>query len=265
MRQRRLIDTVGMVKRPAKRKEITGEVLPALADEGRALVPINTQPAQVIGINLPQPGRVDETADDDTPSSEYERRRVQRAVTWESDVRVPAAQACLTALAFGVMAGLLALAFGWSWRIPAVVLALALAVSWLWRLRLVDGLLWEIETVTGRDLNHDGHKGNPARDYTLANPHDARQQAQRSQRTSKAEQDRAALVQFIHRCYTAGCSEAAHGVKATGPDREQYVKARDVLLSLGVAAWRNPDRPHGGLRMVVVEAEVLALVSQHVL
>ncbi len=261
MKQRRLIDTVGMVEHRARRQDITGEVLPR---ESRALVPVPQPTRPVISITLPEAGWA--AADDtDLPVSEYERRRPRRNTTWESDVSVPFWQAFFTAVAFSVMAGLLAWAFAWSWRVPVVVLALTLAVSWLWRLRLADALLWEVEAITQRDLDHDGRIGKPAQGYTVANPHEARQQAQRSQRASKAEQDRAALVQFIHRCYTAGCSEAAHGVKATGPDREAYVKARDVLLSLGVAAWRNPDRPRGGWRMTVSEAEALALVSEHVL
>ena len=260
--RRQLIDTVGFVERPERRHDVTGELLPAEA-ESRALAPVNVPTRQpVISIQLPQ-ARADAT--DDAPVSEYERRKAQRLVTWESDVKVPVAQAGMTALAFGIMAALLAWAFGWSWRVPIVVTALAVALAWLWRLRLVDGLLWEIETIAQRDVNHDGRIGKPAQGFTVANPHVARQTAQRSARENEAEQQRAALVAFVHRCYVVGCSEAAHGVKATGPDREAYVKARDVLLALGVAAWRNPERPRAGWTLAVTEAEALALVSEHVL
>lgn len=263
MKRRRLIDTVGMAERPGRRNDVSGEVLPREGEPTRALAPVAARPAPVISITLPQP-RADDNSED-APLSEYERRKAQRAVSLETDVKVPLAQAVITAGALGVMAGLLAWAFAWSWRVPVVVMALGLAIAWLWRLRLVDALLWEVETVTGRDVNGDGRVGRPARAYTVANPHDARAAAQRSQLERQAEQERAALVTFVHRCYTAGTSEAAHGVKATGPDREQYVKARDVLLSLGIAAWRNPERPRAGWVLAVSEAEALALVSEHVL
>lgn len=272
MKQRRLIDTVGMTARPGRRQDISGEVLPAVRDEARALVPVGEaaralapmppQSRPVISITLPQMEREDA---DEQPVSEYERRKAQRGVTWESDVRVPFAQAVLTAGAFGVMAGLLAWAFTWSWRVPVVVLALAVAIAWLWRLRLLDALLWEVETITQRDVNQDGRIGRPAAGYTVANPHVARQTAARSQRESAAERQRAALVAFTHRCYLSGTSEAAHGVKATGPDREAYVKARDALLSLGIAAWRNAERPRAGWQLAVTEAEAMALLSEHVL
>ena len=259
--RRQLIDTVGFVERPERRHDVTGELLPAEA-ESRALAPVNVPTRQpVISIQLPQ-ARADAT--DDAPVSEYERRKAQRPVTWESDVKVPVAQAGMTALAFGIMAALLAWAFGWSWRVPIVVTALAVALAWLWRLRIVDALLWQVEVIAQRDVNHDGRIGPPT-GYTVANPHVARQQAGRSARADAAERQRAALVAFLHRCYTAGCSEQAHGVKATGPDRAAYVAARDTLLALGIATWRNAERPRAGWVLAVSEAEALALLSEHVL
>ncbi len=257
MATRRIVDTAPLhtTARPLRRESVDGELLPALPEDVRP-----AQPAPLIRITLPRTDLAN-----DSPVSAYETRKAQRAVTWESDVKVPFAQTVITAFLLAVGAGMLAIAFRWSWRVPVIVFGAALVLAWLWRLHLADSLLWAIETVTQHDVNNDGRVGRPAQTYTVANPHDARAQAQRAQRESEAEHNRAALVAFVKTCYTTGTSESAHGVKATGPDREAYVKARDVLLSLGVAKWRNPDRPRAGWFMAVTEAEALRIMTNHVL
>ena len=256
MKNRRLIETVHLptVERSLRRQESAGELLPALPEDVR-----RPDPGAIIRINLP-PARLEENA-----RTEYETRKPQRAATWESDVKVPLAQAALTACAFGLGAGLVTWAAGWSWRVPVVTFTLVLTGAWLWRLRLVDSLLWSIESVIERDVTGDGNIGKPSRPYTLANPHEARQTAAKSQRDQQAEERRAALVRFLHTCYVTGTSEAAHGIEASGPDRAAYVEARDVLLSLGIAQWRNVDRPRAGWTMTVSEAEALTIMSRHLL
>ena len=253
---RRLVDTVAAVEHPVRRQNIDGELLPAEDVPTRALAPV-TRP--VISIRVPQANQVDDAG------PVYERRTARGSLALESDVFVPGLQAVFTALVFAVMAGLLAWALGWSWRVPVAVLGLSLGLAWLWRLRLVDALLWQVETLTGRDMTGDGRIGKPTRAYTTVNAHDARAQAQRSQRDTEAETQRAALVAFVHRCSTAGTSEIAHGIKASGPDRDAYVRARDVLLALGIAQWRNPERPRAGWQMAVSESEALALLKVHLL
>ena len=258
--RRRLVDTANM--------NLEGEVLPAAP--GRELAPWqDAQPAAwqpgaapIISITLPR-ARGDDT--DATPNMTYERRTLQREPSLESDFLLPVLQAGATAIAALIMAGLLAWAFKWSWRVPAVVFGLALAFMLLARLRFMDSLLWATETLTGFDVNGDGNVGRPATSFTLANPAQARTEARRDVDATEQAAQRAELLAFLHRCYTVGCSEGAHGVKASGPDRQAYVRQRDVLLSLGIATWKNAERPKAGWRMAVSYARAQELIARHVL
>ena len=138
-------------------------------------------------------------------------------------------------------------------------------MSWLWRMRVADGLLWEVERFTGRDLNGDGAVGEPPSQPVLVNAWQARQEAAQVRAEDDAERERQALTAFLHRCFVAGTSETAHGVKASGPDRDTYVKQRDALLSLGIAAWRNPAKPRAGWRIVVSHQKAMELLSRYTL
>jgi hypothetical protein len=53
MRSRRLISTLPAIERQTRRHDVTGEVLPAVQDDTRALVPVTRQ-TPVIAINLPR-------------------------------------------------------------------------------------------------------------------------------------------------------------------------------------------------------------------
>lgn len=160
---------------------------------------------------------------------------------------------------------LVTLALGWSWRVWAGLAGVAIIGLTVWRLRVADAVLWRVETFTGLDLDRNGAIGQPAQSFALVNPYEARQAAAQVV-TEKAESaKRQELIDFTRRCYLVGCSEGAHGVKASGPDRETYTARRDALFALGVAGWRNPDRPKAGWRVLVSEAEAVALIGQHVL
>lgn len=244
--------------RRERRADIEGELLPPEDDTTRALVPVN-QARPVIRIRLP------ERHEAETGSVEHEVRRPARSLSFEADVKVPFAQAALTAIAVGVCTAFVAWALGWSWRAVAVAFGLALALGWFWRLRLADALLWEVERLTGHDFNGDGHTGQPATRPVLLNAWEARQEAAQVVTDEGAQSERAALVAFLNRCYVVGCSESAHGVKASGPDREAYVRNRDLLLSLGIAAWKNPARPRAGWQLVVSHAKAADLIARHTL
>ena len=196
---------------------------------------------------------------------QIETRTAQRAPSRESDLVVPAGQALALALAVLIGGGALALALGLSGRLVLAAFGVALIGGWLWRLRVADGLLWAVETATGLDYNHDGNIGKPQHAYTTMQAAAARETVARETRETAQSAERAALLAFVDRCYMRGTSEAAHGVKATGPDRAEYVGKRDVLLKLGVAAWRNPEKPRAGWRMVVSPHTARQLVEKHVL
>lgn len=222
---------------------------------GAELLPANSD-APIIRIGAPKAEPVEVTR---------ETREPRREPKMESDVLVPLAQAAITAGAVGVMVALLAWAAGWNWRVPIIAFALTLAGGWQWRLRLVDSLLWNVETWTGTDLNGDGVKGKPVTSYCVTNPALARGEVAKENRQAAASAERDALLRFVDRCFMQGTAEAAHGVKAGGPDRDEYVKKRDVLLALGVARWRNPERPKAGWVMAVSPARARQIVAKHVL
>ncbi len=233
-----------------------------MTQPNRALVPWNgaellpadgSTPIVRIGQPDPPPPRVHETK---TP---------RREPKLEGDVFVPGLQAVFTALAGGIMAALLALAFGWSWKVPVVILALALAGAWLWRLRVVDSLLWTIETWVDQDLNGDNLVGRPAVAFTLANPAQARQAVTAENRQAAESAERVALLAFADACFVKGTSEGSHGITASGPDRDEYTKKRDALLSLGVARWKNPARPKAGWLMAVSRQRAHGIIGRHVL
>jgi hypothetical protein len=244
--------------RQLRRYELSGDVLPAQDDgpRGAALAPYQPQP---IRVGLPRA--------EDAPAWELTRHTAQRTPALESDVFVPGLQAVFTALAAFIGSGLIAWALGLSWRVPVVVTGLALAGSWLWRMGVVTALLWRVESVMQRDLTGDGQLGKPTPQhaFTVANPADARADVAAQQRTSEQDERRARLLAFAHRCFTHGTSERAHGVAATGPDRDRYLECRDVLLALGLAQWRNPERPKAGWQMVGDEASATGVISRHVL
>ena len=248
------------------RHNITGELLPPM-DAGRELVPWEEQAplasrAPVINIQFPR-ARGDDS--ESPPLMVYERRHAQRTPSVESDVIVPGLQTALTALTVAVATGAGCLLWHWHVRTVLVAFAVAVLVAWVWRVRLVDGLFWELESITGHDLNHDGKVGNPAQSFTVANPAMARAEAKREADDTEQAAQRAELLAFLHRCYTVGTAETAHGVKAGGPDRTQYLKQRDVLMALGIASWKNPERPKAGWKMSVSYARAQELIARHVL
>jgi len=272
MSTRRLVDTLPQVElREHRRLNLEGEVLPptesALApyDAGSQLA-AQQRPVPVIVLTGGKPVYPDRLpAAEAAPSWEVERRTPNRTPTVETDVSVPVLQAFYTALAFGIMAGLLAWAAGWSWRVPVVVLALALAIGWLWRLRLVDGLLWKVESITRTDLTGDNQVGPPVPQhaFTVANPAEARSEAAADVRQQQEDQRRAELLAFVDRCLLVGCSESAQGIKAS--DRADYLRLREVLFQLGIAAWKNPEKPKAGWGLVVSHERARQIIARHVL
>lgn len=254
--RRRLVDT--------SRWDLTGEVLPA--QSGRELIPWEQQevmaqrnPPPLLSIHLPAL-----RGEPDAPSMTWERRTLQREPSVESDFLLPVLQAFGVASSALILAALMAWAFGWGWRVAAITFGLALAYMLVARIRHMDSLLWSVETLTGTDINHDGHTGQPST-LTLANPARARSEAARDVDATEQAAARAELVAFLHRCYVTGTAETAHGVRAGGPDRDAYLRQRDALMALGVAAWKNPTRPKAGWKMAVSYQKAQELIARHVL
>lgn len=93
--------------------------------------------------------------------TEYERRKPERSASLESDALVPVVQSVVSAIVASISGGVTSALTGF-WRpLPsgAVSGAAILTLSWLILLRDHRGLLWDVERVTGTDLDHDGSVG----------------------------------------------------------------------------------------------------------
>jgi hypothetical protein len=249
---------------PVDKYDLRGELLPPEPKkDGRQLAPYTPPTIRINGKEEPRYPAGEQHA----PSGwELTRQTAERTPDRITDVVVPGLQALLTAVAFGCGAGLISWAFGWSWRVPVAIMGLALIIGWLWRLRIVDGLLWRIETALRRDLTGDGHTGPPpAQPFTVVDPAQARATSHQVQQADAESEKRDELLAFLARCYTHGTSEASHHVKAGGPDRDRYLACRDTLLHLGVAAWKNAARPRAGWILTMSETDAEAVIMRHVL
>lgn len=91
------------------------------------------------------------------------RQRPARAATLRSDVAVPCIQSVITGLLAIMGGGGIAAAAGWDVLIvSAIVGAIVTGAAWYLLLRQHSDLLWEIETITGVDLDGDGQTGKPS-------------------------------------------------------------------------------------------------------
>jgi hypothetical protein len=237
-RQRMLQDVT--TARPVRRYDLVGEVLPP--EESSSLAPW-------------QPGRV-------VPSYEVQNRQPRGAQTIEGGFLVPLATAAGTAICVTLATGALAWVFGWSVKVVMVTFGLGLLAAWLWRIGVADRLLWGIETWTKTDLDGDGRTGRPAAHLATMQPEAARATVARTVRAA-AESERLVWLQaFVHRCYTVGCSESAQGIKPG--ERAQYLEARDLLLRLGVAVWRDAANKRLGWVLAADEPTAQAIIAEHV-
>jgi hypothetical protein len=228
---------------------MNGELLPALRSEDGNVI------------------RIGEHSGPAEPPAGYtvERQEPQRGQTLEGAFYVPLAQALATALVVIMSLGMLAWVFGWRWTIPVAVTAITLLAAWLWRLRHSDRLLWRTETWIRRDLNGDGVIGQPMTGFTLLNPDVARRAVAAAEAAQTVEDRRQELYAFVDRCFLIGSSEFAQGIRASGPDRERYVRCRDALIDLGIGRWKSPGRPTAGWLVIGNPAAAKRIIDKHVL
>jgi hypothetical protein len=241
-RRAMLRDVTRPTATPTRRFDLVGEVLPA---DDASLTPWQSQRVAPTGYSV-------------------ENRQPRHVHNLETGFLVPLATAGGTAVCVTVATGALAWAFGWPARTVLIVFALALVGAWLWRLGVADRLVWSIEAWTKTDLDNDHVIGNPSRPFAVVNPGQARTTAARAERATAEDGRRAVLLAFLDKCYLSGTSEGAHGITASGPDREAYTACRNTLMRLGLARWKNPNRPKGGWVMVTDPATAKAIAENHV-
>jgi hypothetical protein len=114
----------------------------------------------------------------------YQRRRPVRDPHVESDVATPILQALFSgvvgAVSFGAAAGLA----DWPrpWLVGAAGGAGVVTVTWFWLLRQHRALLWEIEELSGADLDGDGVVGEPETRRVDVRPEPARTRVEVTER-----------------------------------------------------------------------------------
>lgn len=187
---------------------------------------------------------------------EWERRRPARSASLEADVLVPGAQATITGLVGGLLAGGVAAAMHFShpWALGAIAGAATLGAAWVVLLRDQRALLWEIENVTGRDLNGDGVAGRPQPRIINAPVRVEIQERKAKGRGSlrfidlpaKPEQLRVLAVGVLN---GAPMAEASWTGKRRPFSRRQFNRLRDEMLRRGLAVWVNPAAHAQGVQL----------------
>jgi len=120
--------------------------------------------------------------------------------------------------------------------------SLCCGVVWSWLLREQRELLWSIETITGQDIDRDGFVGQPEPRPTVREtlvPTYAPSGALKSQ-VQKTTTER--FSDFVKGCEK---NTAQNYWEAEGMDRLDYIKWRDLLISLGWARWNTESRNQG--------------------
>jgi hypothetical protein len=182
-------------------------------------------------------------------------------------VGVPIGQSLFSGVVGGLVAAVVA------WRIGGDVLTWltvgfvgALAVCWLASLGLARALVWQIERITGSDLDRDGRQGRPepATHVMIENAERARAEAGKIERVNGQRARTAELLSFVTRCATVGCSEGKQGIKPSPSERAKYAALRDTLIQLGIGAWRDPERPKLGWELVLTPEQAAPIIARHV-
>ena len=181
----------------------------------------------------------------------HERITPTRGATIEGDVRVPLAQAAITAVAVTVPIALLtASGHGSAW-IPISAFGVTLTASWLWLLADHRSLLRTIERITQRDLDHDGRIAEQPiikRVSFNAVEQTAAGRYLRSRRIDIPRGDEKAIV------------EMARGISADEPftqrrwahlyNRDEFNTLRDTLIQHGYIVWRDNNNHNSGVDLL---------------
>jgi len=188
-----------------------------------------------------------------------------RAPSLEADVYVPMLQSLGLAVVVG--SGVAAVAC-WGWQLslwpcwPASI-AICGGLAFLWRLSEIGQTLWHTESMAVLNTQPAEPARAPAAPGLLmlnapaarADVADQVGQAERAQEVND-------LVDFVRRCATIGTGESALGIKPSG--RSKYLEAREILLELGAARWRDPGNKRLGWELAITPAAAVVLVKRHV-
>jgi hypothetical protein len=185
---------------------------------------------------------------------EMTRTMPTRHPTREGDVIVPLAQAFITALCVGILAGIITLWQGLPWPIPFVAFSVILSISWWWLLLDHRSLLRVTERVIGRDIDGDGfvgpHPGSPAIEpqeanitYTEPTPGGLHMERD-TLKISPAE------LAFIGRqVILEGCPFSKAIVDGETITENRFRDIQAILREKGYARYKNPTAPKQGAEL----------------
>jgi len=186
-----------------------------------------------------------------------------RSPDLRADVGVPIGQSLFSAFVAALVAAVIAWRLGGDIIMWAIVGAVGgLAVSWLAALGLARQLVWRIERFIGDDAGDDDAPDDAETHLMAVQADAARQSVATETRQRTADARLLWLIAFVARCYTVGTSESAQGIKPG--ERARYLEARDLLLRLGLAEWRDEHNKRLGWAMTTNQAMTVKTLREHV-
>lgn len=178
--------------------------------------------------------------------------------TRETQAVIPLLISAAIAGAVLLMATVAALRWSWDWIVPPIAGGVVFIVVMAARLAIADELVRVVEEISQRDVNRDGQIGAPRPGTTTIYRPPALPPA-----LDRSQMRQAELIAFVDRCLEVGTSERAQGVK-TPAQAAAHNSMRNDLLRIGVAEWKDLERPSLGWRIVVDSAEARQLIAAHI-
>jgi hypothetical protein len=192
-----------------------------------------------------------------------ELQQPARVPSIEADFSVPALQGILTGVVVGTAAAaVISLLWHTSlWPVWPAAVAIVAGGGWLWRMAATSDTLFRTESLTV-DQAPAAPPAQAQPGLLMLNTPAARRDVADQVGQAERAQEVAGLVDFVRRCACVGCGESALGIKPSG--RPKYLEAREILLELGAARWRDPDNKRLGWELAITPAAAVVLVKRHV-
>lgn len=185
------------------------------------------------------------------------RKTPFRKLEMTSDVWVPLAQSFISGvLATGVF-GVVSSVLGWvEWYVAPVTGIVVVGLSWLVLLWAGRAMLWVIEEITGMDIDHDGHVGQPEKRTIKI-------EVKNGSSTQLADLPGAEeyLTRFC-RYVAAGESFSERTAQQCGYGITNFRKLRDIFIARRWAYWKNPDTPQQGIELTVGGKHIINELAQ---
>jgi len=164
-------------------------------------------------------------------------------------VWIPAAQAVITGISAGAVAGSAAwlVEYGRPWPVLFTTATIAHTITWLSMLRRWKDLIWRIESALGVDLEQDGVAGQldqrqaPIRVEVI--------QDRKIQIVDLPAQQDQLIDLATGLLRGVPFSEAQWTGRGQPFSKRQFKQLREAMIARGLIRWNNPDAPAQGLAL----------------